>query len=198
MKYSPYPEERFITCGRAHCSTRRGWNLALWAFLFLLAFAAACFLHAGAALAQASTDLSAPSGNTVSAAPFISALKPYIDALTQVAVTALVGLGVALISKYTGVKIPQSAVESLKSAASTEAGKMVAASENNLAGQTFTASSPVVVKAAAAIAVALPEAMKLSGATPDKVAGFVAGELGKIQGSAMPAPAASSAVAAPK
>jgi hypothetical protein len=126
----------------------------------------------------------------ISAAPFVEALKPYIDILVQPVVLALVGWAALKFQQVTGVKLQADAVDRLKSAAATQAGQMVAAAEDNLAGRSFTVTSPEVVAAANAIQSTMPEALKLAGASPEALRIFVAGELGKLQASTpLPAPA---------
>ena len=73
----------------------------------------------------------------------------------------------------------------LKSAAATQAGKMVAAEEDNLATKVITVNSPKVADAANEIAKALPEAAKIAGVTPEQInatlSTLIVGEIGKLQ-----------------
>jgi len=118
---------------------------------------------------------------SISAAPFVYALAPYVAPIAQLAIVALVGWGVSEVKKYTGFAMSDATVAGLKSAAATEAGALIAASETNLAGQSITVNSPMVVAAAARIAASVPGGLEAFGLTPDHVAHIVAGEIGKLQ-----------------
>ena len=127
--------------------------------------------------------------NTVSAAPFIADLKPYIDIIVPPIVTALIGAAVFYVQKWTGIQISSDAVDRLKSAAATQAGKIVAESETNLAGQSIKVGDPRIAAAANWIATNMPGYMQQAGATPDALKHIVQGELGKLQAQAIVAPA---------
>jgi hypothetical protein len=117
----------------------------------------------------------------VSAAPFVADLKPYVDVLVPPIVTALIGLAAAKFSKWTGVQLQAGAVASLKSAAATQAGALVAQAEDNLAGRRFSTGSPEVAVIAARVAAALPATAALAGATPEALRAIALGEIGKLQ-----------------
>jgi hypothetical protein len=128
--------------------------------------------------------------SVVAVAPIIEILKPLIDVVVPPAVVGLVGIAIGLIRKYTGAAISAQAEAKLESAAATQAGILVARAENNLAGQSVTLGSSGIAEAAEAIEAALPEAMALTGATPDKLKALVVGEIGKLQALAGAPPAA--------
>lgn len=126
----------------------------------------------------------------ISAAPFVADLKPYIDVIVPPIVAGIIGWAALKFQQLTHITLQASAVASLKSAAATQAGKMVAAAEDNLAGRKFTTSSQGIVEAAAIVQAALPEAVKITGATPEAVRNFVVGEVGKLQAGTVSAPKA--------
>jgi hypothetical protein len=115
----------------------------------------------------------------------VETLRPIISA----AVTAIVGVavtfGVALLKKWTGVTLQSAYVDSLRQAAQTEAGILVAEATDNLSSGSITVKSPGVQAAAARIAAAMPEAVRVVGKTPDDLGRLVAGEIGKLQAHAM-------------
>lgn len=129
------------------------------------------------------------STTTVAAAPWVAFLAPYVNLLVASLIPILIGWFVAMISKYTHVQIEASAVDAIKSAAATSAGKLVAASETNLAGQTFDVHSAAVKTIADEVIAVVPGAIKALGdqATPEAVQRIVVGEIGKLQAST-PAP----------
>lgn len=122
----------------------------------------------------------------IPAQPWVMFLKPYIDIVVQSAVVALAGLAFAKFQKITGIQMSASQVASLKSAAATEAGVLVANAADNLSKQSITVSDPRVAAAANRIAAALPDAAGAVGASPAILQKFVVGELGKLQASATP------------
>ena len=71
--------------------------------------------------------------------------------------------------------------ETLRNAAQTEAGVLVAEAADNLASKSVAVNSPAVTAAAARIAVALPRAMDAIGMTHEELSRLVAGEIGKLQ-----------------
>ena len=72
-------------------------------------------------------------------------------------------------------------VDSLRQAAQTEAGILVAEAADNLSSRSITVTSPAIAAAAARIAAAMPEAVKAVGKTPEDLGRLVAGEIGKLQ-----------------
>jgi hypothetical protein len=142
----------------------------------LLVFAAVAF--AGLRMAVAQT---AAPATTVSLAPWVNFVAPYVNLILPPIVTALVGWAVFKFQQWTNIKIEASAVASIKSAAATSAGVMVAGAEDNLAGKTINVGSPGVAAAANAVIAALPKLTNLVGADTDSVSRIVVGEIGKIQ-----------------
>jgi hypothetical protein len=127
----------------------------------------------------------------VAAAPLVAALTPYIDALVPVIITGIIGLVSAALHKWLGVRVNATYEAQIEAAAATEAGKLVAGAEGNLATATIPVGSPIVAAAAARILASdhLQDALSATGATPERVAAIVAGELGKLQAQmGVPAP----------
>lgn len=119
----------------------------------------------------------------LSAAPFVAALQPIAQAIVAAVVSGAITIGVALLSKWTGVTVRQSYVAALRRAAQDEAAKAVAAAADNLAKRQIDVRSPIVVSAAKAIANKLPAELKATGIGPEDVANMVAAEIGKLQAS---------------
>jgi len=88
---------------------------------------------------------------------------------------------VALLKRWTGVTLRSAYVDSLRQAAQTEAGVLVAEAADNLSSRSITVTSPAIAAAAARIAAAMPEAVRAVGKTPEDLGRIVAGEIGKLQ-----------------
>ena len=119
--------------------------------------------------------------SAIAVGPIAEALRPTISAVVTAIVGVAVTLGVALLKKWTGVTLQSAYVDSLRQAAQTEAGVLVAEAADNLSSRSITVTSPTVAAAAARIAAAMPEAMRAVGTTPDDIGRLVAGEIGKLQ-----------------
>jgi hypothetical protein len=122
--------------------------------------------------------------NTVSmttAGPIIATLRPIISAVVTAIVGVAVTFGVALLKRWTGVTLLSAYVDSLRQAAQTEAGVLVAEAADNLSSRSITVTSPAIAAAAARIATAMPEAVRAVGKTPEDLGRLVAGEIGKLQ-----------------
>lgn len=121
------------------------------------------------------------STSTIAAGPIVEALRPMISAV----VTAMVGLavtfGVTLLKRLTGVTLQSAYVDSLRQAAETEAGVLIAEAADNLSSRSIPITSPAIAAAAARIAAGMPEAVRALGKTPEDLARLVAGEIGKLQ-----------------
>jgi hypothetical protein len=113
--------------------------------------------------------------------PIVETLRPIISAAVTAIVGVAVTLGVALLKNWTGVTLQSAYVESLRQAAQTEAGILVAEATDNLSTGSITVTSPGVQAAAARIAAAMPEAVRVVGKTSDDLSRLVAGEIGKLQ-----------------
>jgi nitrogen fixation protein FixH len=120
----------------------------------------------------------------IAAAPIVDALRPIISAVVTTIVGAAVTFAVALLTRWTGVTVQSTYVDSIRQAAQTEAGVLIAEAADNLSSRSIPVASPAIVAAAARIAAAMPEAMKAVGMTPDALQRLVAGEIGKLQAQA--------------
>ena len=114
-------------------------------------------------------------------APIVEALRPMISAIVTATVGLAVTFGVALLKRWTGVTLRSAYVDSLRQAAQTEAGILVAEAADNLSSRSITVGSPAIAAAAARIAAAMPEAVRAVGKTPEDLGRLVAGEIGKLQ-----------------
>jgi hypothetical protein len=119
--------------------------------------------------------------NAISLQPLIVQLEPYIITGLGAIITALVGWAVAFLKQKTGIDIQASQVASIKDAMKTEAGSMVAAADDNLAGKTFHVGSPVVAAAVSRVEARIPDLIKATGATPEALGAILTGEIGKLQ-----------------
>ena len=131
--------------------------------------------------------------STIAAAPFVDLLRPIISSLVTTIVGVAVTFGLATLSRWMGVTLRASYVESLRQAAQTEAGVLVAEAADNLANRSIPVTSPIVAAAAARIAAALPKAINATGMTPDELGRLIAGEIGKLQALATTIPVPTSA-----
>jgi hypothetical protein len=127
------------------------------------------------------------STTTVAASPWVTLAAPYVNLIVEALVGAAITWGVALFQRWTGRKIQESLVNSIKSAAATEAGVAMAKAENNLAGRSIDVKSPIVAQGVTALQGRIPDILKNAGATPEALSAIVAGEIGKLQASAPPA-----------
>ena len=114
-------------------------------------------------------------------APFVEALKPYID----LAVTTLIGCAVTyaatLFRRWTNIKIDDATLSKITTATQTQAGLAVAKAADNLAGHSIDAHSAQVAQGTLFVANALKAELAASGITPDDVAHMIAAEIGKLQ-----------------
>jgi hypothetical protein len=138
--------------------------------------------------------------SAIAAGSIVETLRPIISAVVTATVGVAVTFGVALIKRWTGVTLQSAYVDSLRQAAQTEAGILVAEATDNLSSRSITVTSPAIVAAAARIAAAMPEAVRAVGKTPEDVGRLVAGEIGKLQASAnaISVPASISRTASPQ
>lgn len=121
------------------------------------------------------------SASAVAVGPIVDALRPMVSALVTAIVGVAVTFGVALLKKWTGISLKSAYVDSLRQAAQTEAGILVAEAADNLSSRSITVASPAISAAAARIAAAMPEAVRAVGKTQEDLGRLVAGEIGKLQ-----------------
>jgi hypothetical protein len=119
--------------------------------------------------------------SAIAAGPIFEPLRPIVSAVVTAIVGVAVTFGVALLKRWTGVTLRSAYVDSLRQAAQTEAGVLVAEAADNLSSRSITVTSPAIAAAAARIAAAMPEAVRAVGKTPEDLGRIVAGELGKLQ-----------------
>jgi hypothetical protein len=121
------------------------------------------------------------STSAIAAGPIVEALRPLISAVVAATVGVAVTFGVALLKRWTGVTLQATYVDSLRQAAQTEAGVLIAEAADNLSSRSITVTSPAIAAAAARIATAMPDAVRAGGKTPEDLSRLVAGEIGKLQ-----------------
>jgi hypothetical protein len=121
------------------------------------------------------------SPSAIAAGPIVQALLPAITAVVTAMVGAVVTFGIALLKRWTGVTLQSAYIDSLRQAAQTEAGILVAEAADNLSSRSIAVTSPAVAAAAARIAAAMPEAVRAVGKTSEDLGRLVAGEIGKLQ-----------------
>jgi hypothetical protein len=119
--------------------------------------------------------------SVIAIGPIVETLRPIISALVTAIVGVAVTFGVALLKRWTGVTLQSTYVDSLRQAAQTEAGVLVAEASDNLSSRSISITSPAITAAAARIAAAMPEAVRAVGKTPEDLGRLVAGEIGKLQ-----------------
>ena len=117
----------------------------------------------------------------IAAGPIVEALRPIISGVVAATVGVAVTFGVALLKRWTGVTLQSTYVDSLRQAAQTEAGVLIAEAADNLSSRSITVTSPAIAAAAARIATAMPDAVRAGGKTPEDLSRLVAGEIGKLQ-----------------
>jgi hypothetical protein len=126
-------------------------------------------------------DLMTSSPSTIAVGPIVEALRPIISAIVTTIVGITVTFGAALLKRWAGVTLQSAYVDSLRQAAQTEAGVILAEATDNLSSRSITVTSPAIAAAAARIAAAMPGALKTAGKTPEDVSRLIAGEIGKLQ-----------------
>ena len=132
------------------------------------------------------------SDSVIDMAPVLASLLPIITPVAVAVVGAFVGLAAAAFTKLTGVKINAIYLGAAKSAAETEAGKIVAGAADNFATRQIDVGSPIVAAAANAVALRIPAVMKATGLTPEALASMIVGEIGSLQATmTLASPAAS-------
>ena len=121
------------------------------------------------------------SAASIAAGPIVEALRPVISTVVAARVGVAVTFAVALLKRWTGVTLQSAYIDSLRQAAQTEAGVLIADAADNLSSRSITVTSPAIAAAAARIATTMPDAVRAVGKTPEDLSRLVAGEIGKLQ-----------------
>jgi hypothetical protein len=119
--------------------------------------------------------------SVIAVGPIVETLRPIISAFVTAIVGVALTFGIALLRRWTGVTLQSTYVDSLRQAAQTEAGVLVAEASDNLSSRSITITSPAIAAAAVRIAAAMPETVRAAGKTPEDLGRLVAGEIGKLQ-----------------
>ena len=131
----------------------------------------------------------AASGTTVSVEPFYAVLAPYLQALADAVIFALIGWVATIVQRWTGIQIEARHREALHSAAMTGVTKAIARVGGSVNGMSLDVRSDVVASAIEWIEASVPDAIAALGVTPEKVAALATAKLGQLIASA-PAPSA--------
>ena len=139
------------------------------------------------------------SAASIAAGPIVEALRPVISTVVAATVGVAVTFAVALLKRWTGVTLQSAYIDSLRQAAQTEAGVLIADAADNLSSRSITVTSPAIAAAAARIATTMPDAVRAVGKTPEDLSRLVAGEIGKLQAhaAAIPVPTSPSRTRSP-
>jgi hypothetical protein len=95
-------------------------------------------------------------------------------------------VGAVAIQKLTHHTITASQQDQVRDWANDQAGKAIAASQTNLAGQAIRVDDPLIQNTVKVAQVLIPELLAATGITPTKLADMVVGEIGRLQ--PLPAP----------
>lgn len=112
---------------------------------------------------------------------FGGTLQPYVDALVQGVIAVLVGLALAMATKYLGWKADDSARDALTSFLQRQAHSLVADGVVKLNGVKIDVSNQALASAANLALTAVPDAMQRFGLTPDRVQAMIVDFLPKVQ-----------------
>jgi|SRR5208337_867558 len=123
------------------------------------------------------------SDTAIAAAPLVALAEPYIAAIATAVVPVLIGIAVQAFARWAGVKVDAAYQAKIEAACATEAGKMIAAASDNLATKQIDVGSNIVARSVDKIMDAehLQDALRATGASPERVAAIVVGEIGKLQ-----------------
>lgn len=118
---------------------------------------------------------------TLDFGPMIQFVAPIAATIASAAITAGIAAGVALLQKWTGLKVSEAQVAAVRTFAQDQAAKAIAMSESNLARQSVTITSPQVIAGVQLAQKVIPELLKATNTTPEHVAGMITAEIGKLQ-----------------
>src|SRR6202020_3529679 len=105
--------------------------------------------------------------SVIAIGPIVETFRPIITAFVTMIVGAAITFGVALLKRWTGVTLQSTYVDSLRQAAQTEAGVLVAEASDNLSSRSITVTSPAIAARAARIGTAMPDAVSAVGKAPE-------------------------------
>ncbi len=121
--------------------------------------------------------------NTISAAPIVSFIVPYIQVIVPVIVTALLGWAATAIQKATGYAVSDSMKASVASRIDAYAGAAIAKSATNLSTEIIPITHPLVREIVANVMADLAPTINDLGWSPAVIALKVQGAIGKLQAS---------------
>jgi hypothetical protein len=101
-----------------------------------------------------------------------SFLSPVLQDLASAAITVGIGAGVVLLKQYTGIQISAANEDSIRSAATTEAGKLIVTGLSNSPAQIATSAAKVIAD--------LPKAVASEGYTHSDITDMITGATATI------------------
>jgi hypothetical protein len=101
-----------------------------------------------------------------------SSLTPFFQTLADAAITAGIGAGVVILKQYTGVQISAANQDSIRSAATTEAGKLIVTGLSTSPAQIATSAAKVIAD--------LPKEVKSEGYTHSDITDMITGATATI------------------
>ena len=146
-------------------------------FALLGALALACLCIFIAPLAPAFAQAVAPTDTTVSAAPWIKLVEPYLLTLFSVVATAIIGWVAALIQRSTGITIEQKYRDSLNTALTNGVNMALSALDKRAVDVKLDVKSQVIAQAVNWAATKVPDAVKALGVGSDDLAKLAAAKL---------------------
>lgn len=122
----------------------------------------------------------AAADTVVSAGPAYDFFQPYLQALADAAIVALIGWTARLVQRWTGIQIEARHREALHSAAMTGVTQALAQLGVRLDHVTADVHSEIVAQAISWIEASVPDAIKALGVSPDKVSMLASAKLGQL------------------
>lgn len=134
----------------------------------------------------------APAHAEISVGQAFGGWKEYIDAVVSSVIFAVIGVGVALLKKYTGIQIEDSRRQALQTAAANAAGKVLVILDNKMENLKLTTGNPALDAGVQYVLDKSPQAVAYFGLTPDKIRELIIAKLPQVANSttAASAPAA--------
>lgn len=142
--------------------------------LMIVALAAVMVVAVGSATPAAAAD------TVVSAGPIYDLFQPYLQAVAEAVILALIGWIVALVQRWTGIQIEARHREALHSAAMTGVTHALVRLGVRLDHVTADVHSEIVAQAISWIEASVPDAIKALGVSPDTVSMLASAKLGQL------------------
>jgi hypothetical protein len=124
--------------------------------------------------------------NSVSAAPLVADMAPYINLLVTALVGAAVTWFIALVNRWTGKEMAAADQAKLRQAAQDAAGMVFANAEAGISSVSIHASDPRIWAAVSKAVSLAPQIADITGFTPNVFAHMIVSELGRMQAQTSP------------